>query len=277
MAIKTAEELAAACLDVAKNYKTLYVMGCFGAPMTAGNKARYSMNHSYNKKAARKKMISAATADTFGFDCVCLIKVLLWGWSGDAGKTYGGAKYASNGVPDTNADGMIQRCREVSTDFSKIEAGEVVWMKGHIGVYIGDGLAVECTPAWKNCVQVTAVHNIGRKSGYNGRKWTSHGKLPYVSYTGKKEEKEAVAEPAATKVNVDYAKSFSKSKAGTYAVKSNIGLKLRAGASTKKAILETMPNGSSFRCYGFYTGSWLYGISASGKTGFCHKSYLVKK
>lgn len=277
MAIKTAEELAAACLDVAKNYKTLYVMGCFGAPMTAGNKARYSMNHKYNRKTARKKMISAATADTFGFDCVCLIKGLLWGWSGDAGKTYGGAKYGSNGVPDTNADGMIQRCREVSTDFTKIEVGEALWMKGHIGVYIGDGLAVECTPAWKNCVQVTAVHNIGRKSGYNGRKWTSHGKLPYVSYTGKEEEKEAVSEPAVTEVKVDFAKSFSKAKAGTYAVKSNIGLKLRAGASTKKDILETMPDGSSFRCYGFYTGSWLYGISASGKAGFCHKSYLVKK
>ena len=111
-----------------------------------------------------------------------LIKGILWGWNGDAGKTYGGAKYASNGVPDTNADGMIQLCKEVSTDFSKIEVGEAVWLKGHIGVYIGDGLAVESTPAWKNCVQVTSVHNIGKKSGYKGRKWTKHGKLPFVSY-----------------------------------------------------------------------------------------------
>lgn len=49
MAIKTAKELAAACMEVAKNYKTLYIMGCFGAPMTAKNKARYTKNHSYNK------------------------------------------------------------------------------------------------------------------------------------------------------------------------------------------------------------------------------------
>lgn len=180
--IKTGKDLAAACVDVARNHKTLYVMGCFGAPMTDGNKVRYTQNHSYNKKSARTKLINAASADTFGFDCVNLIKGILWGWSGDTGKTYGGAKYASNGVPDTNADGMIQLCKEVSTDFSKIEVGEAVWLKGHIGVYIGDGLAVESTPAWKNCVQVTAVHNIGKKSGYKGRKWTKHGKLPFVSY-----------------------------------------------------------------------------------------------
>ena len=68
--------------------------------------------------------------------------------------------------------------------FSHIEVGEVVWMDGHIGVYIGDGLAVECSPKWKNCVQVTAVGNIGSKRGYNTRTWAKHGKMPYVSYTG---------------------------------------------------------------------------------------------
>ena len=32
--ITTGAELAARCLDLATNYKTLYIMGCFGAPMT---------------------------------------------------------------------------------------------------------------------------------------------------------------------------------------------------------------------------------------------------
>ena len=180
--IKTGSDLATACVDVAKNYKTLYVMGCFGAPMTAKNKVRYCNNHAYNKKAARTKMIQAATADTFGFDCVNLIKGLAWGWCGDTTKTYGGASYKSNDVPDKSANGMIKLCIDVTEDFSNIEVGEAVWMDGHIGVYIGDGLAVESTPAWKNCVQITAVHNIGKKSGYNGRKWTSHGKLPFIEY-----------------------------------------------------------------------------------------------
>ena len=31
-------------------------------------------------------------------------------------------------------------------------------------------------------MQITAVANIGNKSGYNSRRWTKHGKLPYVTY-----------------------------------------------------------------------------------------------
>lgn len=184
MAIKTGKELAAACVDVAKNYKTLYVMGCFGAPMTTTNKKRWieREHYGYNNKAARTKMINAASSDTFGFDCVNLIKALLWGWNGDVNHVYGGVKYQSNGVPDINADQMIDVCKDVSTDFSGIQVGEVVWLKGHIGVYIGDGLVVECSPKWANKVQITAVQNIGTKAGYNARTWTNHGKLPYVEY-----------------------------------------------------------------------------------------------
>lgn len=177
-----ASEFVTKLKDVVQNYKTLYVMGCFGAPMTTANKKRYCTNHDYNKGTTRTNMIQAASKDTFGFDCVNLIKAILWGWSGDVTKTYGGAKYKSNGVPDTSADGMIKLCENVTTDFSNIQVGEAVWCKGHIGVYIGDGLAIESTPAWKNGVQITAVKNIGTKSGYNARTWTKHGKLPYIEY-----------------------------------------------------------------------------------------------
>lgn len=176
----TNKELAAKLIDVAKNYKTLYVMGCFGAPMTAANKKRYTQNHEYNRQPARTAMINAASADTFGFDCVCLIKGILWGWHGDKNAVYGGATYASNGVPDIGADSMIKVCKDVTTDFSKIEVGEAVWVEGHIGVYVGDGLAVECTPRWDNKVQITACNRS--VSGYNRRNWTKHGKLPYVKY-----------------------------------------------------------------------------------------------
>ncbi len=182
MAIKTGKDLAAAAEAVARNYKTLYVLGCFGAPMNEKNKERYRKNQSYNRQPTRTVKIKAASADTFGFDCVCLIKALLWGWTGNQAKTYGGAAYASNNVPDINADQMIRKCTGVSTNFSTIQVGEVVHMTGHIGVYIGNGLAVECTHKWADGVQITAVHNIGKKAGYNGRKWTKHGKLPYVTY-----------------------------------------------------------------------------------------------
>lgn len=166
--------------NIAKNYKTLYVLGCFGSPMNAANKKRYTSNNAYNKN--RAKIINAASSDTFGFDCVCLIKGILWGWNGNTNATYGGAVYNANNVPDVGADQMMNYCTGVSTNFSNIQPGEVVHMPGHIGIYIGDGLAVECTPAWKNKVQITAVGNIGKKAGYNTRTWTNHGKLKWITY-----------------------------------------------------------------------------------------------
>ena len=180
--IKTGKELAETVKKIATSYKTLYVMGCFGAPLKEEYKERYCKNNSYNKQPERTAMIKAASSDTFGFDCVCLIKGVLWGWRGDVNDKYGGATYESNGVPDRDCNVILDKCSGKTTGFSKIEVGEAVWRQGHIGVYIGDGLAVECTPAWKNCVQITAVANIGNKSGYNSRRWTKHGKLPYVTY-----------------------------------------------------------------------------------------------
>lgn len=178
--IKTGADLAEAVLEVAKKYKTLYVTGCFGAPLNDKNKQRWMNEYEANRKDPRKTNIQKASADTFGFDCVNLIKALLWGWNGDVNASYGGAKYQSNGIPDIDEGSMFALCKDQSNDFSKIEVGEAVWMQGHIGIYIGDGLAVECTPAWTNNVQITACNCT--KAGYNRRNWTSHGKLPYVTY-----------------------------------------------------------------------------------------------
>ena len=106
-----------------------------------------------------------------GYDCVGLVKGVLW---------EGG--YATNGVPDISADAMIDRCKSVSSDFSSITVGEFVWLKGHCGIYIGEGKVVESTPAWNNGVQITSL---------SARNWTKHGKLPYIEYT-KEEVKNTV-------------------------------------------------------------------------------------
>jgi len=179
----TAKELVAKVLEIAKNYKTVYMWGVFGAPVTeaviSGKTKQYPSWYTSAKQALFRSLIGKGY---FGFDCVNLIKGVLWGWNGGSNKSYGGASYASNGVPDLNADSFFNKCSGISTDFSNIEIGEAVWMSGHIGIYIGDGLAVECTPRWSNNVQVTAVGNIGGKTGYNTRTWKKHGKLPYVTY-----------------------------------------------------------------------------------------------
>lgn len=180
-----ARDLVNKVVDIARNYKTLYVYACFGSPLYDSNKQRYTNNCDYNRQSARSSKIWNASSDTFGFDCVNLIKGILWGWNGNKNATYGGAAYATNGCPDTNANGMFHDyCYDKSNDFRNIIPGEFVWMEGHIGVYIGDGLAVECTPIWADGVQITAVGNIGSKSGYATRTWTSHGKSKLIDYSG---------------------------------------------------------------------------------------------
>lgn len=283
-----ASELVRKVVDVAKHHKTLYVMGCFGAPLTPANKKRYTQNHSYNKKSTRTSMINAASSDTFGFDCVNLIKGILWGWNGDTTKSYGGARYAVNGVPDIGADTMITKCPDASASgWDKLDPGEVVWTNGHIGVYIGDGLAVECTPAWKNKVQITSVANIGHKPDYPQRRWKKHGHLPYVQYdtvpTPVKPEPKPVNPPAATEVKATgIAKSFNKAMAGTYTVTAS-ALNVRNGAGVDNKVLVAIPKGTKVQNYGYYSVvggvKWLY-VQFTHKrvtyTGFCSEKYLRK-
>ena len=184
--IFNATEFCEKLIDIANNYKTLYVMGGIGYRLNSTGKQR-AMQNSWNTKAPRPDMINNADEHTWAFDCVCLIKSVLWGWVGDESKVYGGATYTSNDVPDISADGMISICSNVCTDFSNIVKGEAVWMSGHIGVYVGDGKVVECTPKWDNKVQITNLGNINQYKTGNYREWTKHGKLPWIDYkaTGK--------------------------------------------------------------------------------------------
>ena len=183
--IKTGKQLAEKCITAAK-FKTLYVRGSFGWPMTEESKNRAVKGQAYNRMVDRTAKIMAATADTFGFDCVCFLKAILWGWNADATKSYGGAVYEANGVPDIGEEEMIRRCSGVSEDFSSVTIGEMLWIPGHMGIYIGDGLAVECTHRWLDGVQITEVQNILGDSGNPGRMWKKHGKLPYVVYEPEK-------------------------------------------------------------------------------------------
>ena len=176
----TAKQFVEIAKKIATQRRTLYVSGGWGQVATPANKTRAINQYPYNKNNAAK--IRNAASDTFFFDCVCLIKSILWGFNFNKAHTTGGAVYASNGVPDVGEGTMINLCKNVSQDFKTILPGCAVWMPGHIGIYIGDGLAVECTPAWNDSVQITAVGNIGAKSGFHTRTWVKHGQLPWVDY-----------------------------------------------------------------------------------------------
>lgn len=171
--------------SIANTQKTVYAWGMFGSTITKatvqGKAKQYPYWYTQSKLQSIFYPLCGIDPPAWGFDCVGLVKGVLWGWNGDESKSYGGAVYASNGVPDISADAMIGKCTQVSSDFSSIAIGEFLWMKGHCGVYIGDRKVVESTPAWKNGVQITNL---------SARNWLKHGKLPYVEYVASNATKE---------------------------------------------------------------------------------------
>lgn len=114
------------------------------------------------------------TDGAYHCDCSGLIKAIIW--------RYPGGKYESNGLSDHNANTIISKdCTSVSTNMSAsaITPGEVVWLEGHIGIYIGNGYVIESTPKWKNKVQKTKLTD---------RSWKKHGKLKCLEYEPEKEQ-----------------------------------------------------------------------------------------
>lgn len=179
----TGQELAQKCQDVMK-YKTCYAKGTFGQSATESFIKAKAGQYPVWYTNARKNMLYALPDDTRLFDCVGLIKGVIWGFPNII--------YTSNGFKDYNDQMLWDACTDKSQSFSQIQIGEVLWMKGHVGVYIGDGKAIECTPSWKNGVQITAVSNIAYKAGYNSRRWTGHGKIPTINYVNASNSNEKV-------------------------------------------------------------------------------------
>ena len=164
--------------SIATTKKTVYAWGMFGSTITKERVQAKAKQYSYwytdRKISTVFAPLYGSNPPAWGFDCIGLIKGVLWGWNGDESKVYGGAVYASNGVSDLSADAMIGKCSDVSSNMNSISIGEFLWMKGHCGIYIGNGQVVESSPKWANGVQVTAL---------TARNWLKHGKLPWIEYS----------------------------------------------------------------------------------------------
>ncbi len=150
-----------------KNSNTTYMLGVWGQEVTNELIARKSAQYPtwYNSERV-EKFKSLVGKNYRGFDCICLIKSVLWG--------YPSMVYAANGVPDFGADSIEKYCTDISSDFTNIETGEVLHMKGHVGVYIGNGEVVECTVAWTSNVLISKLSQ---------RNWLTHGKLKWIDYS----------------------------------------------------------------------------------------------
>ena len=111
-------------------------------------------------------------------DCIGLIKGYSW-YDTDTGEI----RYGTNGMPDVGADQMYAQATEKGSMSTMPEIpGILVHTPGHIGIYIGNGYAIEAMGT-KYGVVKTAVAS---------RNWTGWCKNPYINYIEETEEVEGV-------------------------------------------------------------------------------------
>lgn len=181
-------ELVEQLKKIANNYQTLYVNGGIGYRLTPSGKSRALGNPKNRKNLIRKAKINKATDTTWAFDCNNLILAVANGWCGDYNKTYGGANWDNPKWYTTEE--LLNKGSNISSNFNEIEIGEMVWIQGHVGVYVGNGQVIECTPNWKYCVQFTNLGNVPQYKKGNYRVWKKHCRLHMIKY-----EQSSVTQP----------------------------------------------------------------------------------
>lgn len=160
---------------------TYYGYGACGAP------ADYKyVNRSYEDNRQRYGVPNAPSG-SFIFDCAGFAyKAIPWGFCGDPNRCYGGVVWPSKGQPlsELDTNDILSICTDVSEDFSSIQPAEVLYIPGHVGIYVGNGLALECTSGWnENKVLETQVLNVNNfVTQKYARSWQKHGKLPFIYY-----------------------------------------------------------------------------------------------
>ena len=188
-------------------------------------------------------------------------------------KSYGGGVYCSNGVPDIDADTMINKCSNVTTNLNNAIPGEVVWQENHIGIVISASQVVECTVSGSCGVQITNLFNRG---------WKKKGRLPWIDYSTSSSTNNTGTLPPGQSTQVAFAQFFDRNLAGEYTVQTGgYGLNLRKNSSTSADIIKAFPDGTVVTNYGYYsvdknTGvKWLL-VAINGYKGFMSSEFLVR-
>ena len=153
-------------------------------------------------------------------DCVGLIKGYLWSETATATPKY-------NSSQDVSANGMLARCKENGSILTMPDVtGILVFMDGHVGIYIGGGFVIEARG-----------HQYGVvKTALKSRPWKWWGKCPWIDYSDSSAtETEPKQEENAPKT-VDVKCKKVRLKAGTWNV--------RKLPSTDSTIIKTVKGGA---------------------------------
>lgn len=153
------------------NVNTAYMWGEFGRQITNSTISQKAAQYpSYYSTSRQNLLKSYVGKNYYGCDCVGLYKWFIW--------TDGGTKtsitYSSS--TDRNASGMYNAAKEKG-DINTIPEipGLILYMSGHVGVYIGNGEVVECT--------LSSFGDGVVKTKLSDRKWLSWCKMPEIDYT----------------------------------------------------------------------------------------------
>ena len=253
----TAKALAEFCIAQTQK-KSAYMWGEFGRKITNSTISQKAKQYPSRYTAARQKTLKGYVGkDYIGCDCCGLYKYFLW--------TDGGAKSISyRAATDRSTTGMYNAAVKRGTIDTLPEVpGTILYMTGHVGVYIGNGEAVECT--------------LGRygdgivKTKVEGRGWTHWLHMPEIDYSESEETKNEEPKTDSPKITSEYV---------TMTVTPKVGLWLQNSdrAWNRSTRITCMPKGTkvqtfknSEKCLGNYT---CVKVIFKNRAGYCAKEYL---
>lgn len=147
-------------------------------------------------------------------DCIGLVKGYLWSDAVNSAPKY-------NASQDVSANGMLDKCAVKGSISSMPDIpGILVFLPGHVGVYIGDGYVIEAKGHAYGVV----------KTKLAGRGWKSWGKCPWITYesTTTVAPKPQTPTPSPTKPSTAKVDPYKVGKVYTLKVDLNV----RVGAGT---------------------------------------------
>lgn len=115
-----------------------FLLDCYECTESLLNskKAQYPSHYTSDRMPKYRRDIENGE---WAADCIGLAKGYMW-WDDELGRT----RYGTNGCPDKSANGMKDYA-SVGGDISTLPEtpGMMLWKDGHVGIYVGDGWAVE--------------------------------------------------------------------------------------------------------------------------------------
>lgn len=160
-----------------------YAKAQLGLPYWYGTYGKTASKDLYDRK--KKQYPEQYTANDYAgqygkrvHDCCGLVKGYLWSDTPTSQPKY-------NSEQDISANGLRSRCEEKGNiDKMPDIPGILVFMDGHVGIYIGNDEVIEARG-----------HSYGVvKTKLAERAWKWWGKCPYIDYTEQQEEKARDAE-----------------------------------------------------------------------------------